>query len=164
MKKLSMLVLSLLSLSSFGYTYVGMDVPTMLMKNGFEFESVKVTNICQLEDGSFKTIKKATNKCVTYSRNFRNAFEYREAQNGCLRTGSLHLFAAESKPTSWCAEFGRDHDGEYGCIRIGRGSEVRPLTYTVQKVRYNTRGGLNNETRVIEEVLESYTHTIPACN
>ncbi|PIK15985.1 hypothetical protein [Halobacteriovorax sp. JY17] len=163
MKKLSILILAVLSFSSFAHKYVGMNVPTMLMENGFEFESVKVTNICQTADGSFKTIKKATNKCVTYSRNFRNAFEYREASNGCLRTGSLHLFASESKRTSFCAEYGRE-DGEYGCIRIGHSSEQRPLSYTVQKVRWNTRGGMNNETRVIDEVLESYTHTIPACN
>lgn len=163
MKKLSMLILTMLSFSSFAHTYVGMNVPTMLMKNGFEFESVKVTNICQLEDGSFKTINKATNKCVKYSRRFRNANDYRDANNGCLRTGSLHLFAAESKATAWCAEYGRE-DGEYGCIRIGHGSEIRPLSYTVQKVRWNTRGGINRDSRVIDEVLESYTHTIPACN
>lgn len=164
MKKIIALALSVMSFTAAAHTYVTTLTPTMLMVNGFEFESVKVTNICQLEDGSFKTIEPASNKCVTYSRNFRTAKDYRDAKNGCLRTGSLDLFASEEKSYSYCAEYGRDRDGEYGCIRIGHGQEARPLTYTIQKVRMNTRGGLNKETRVVEEVLETSEYSIQACN
>lgn len=164
MKQFITLALTTLSFSAAAHTYITTLTPTMLMENGFEFESVKVTNICQLEDGSFKTIEPASNKCVTYSRNFRTANEYRDAKNGCLRTGSLDLFATEEKAYSYCAEYGRDGDGEYGCIRIGHGKKVRPLNYTIQKVRMNTRGGLNKETRVVEEVLETSEYTIPSCN
>ncbi len=163
MKKLIALTLSFVTFSASAYTYVTTLTPSMLMENGFEFQSVEVTNICQTEDGSFKTIVPAQNRCVKYARKFRSAHEYRDAKNGCLRHGDLDLFAAATKNYSYCAEFGRDHDGEYGCIKIGHGSKVRPLTYEIQKVRMNTRGGINRDSRVVEEVLESSLYTIPKC-
>ncbi len=163
MKKITMLALSLLTVTASAHTYKTTVVPTMLMENGFEFESVKVTNICQQADGSFKTVKKAKNKCVKYSRKFRSAFEYREASNGCFKTGDLHLFSAETKQKGYCAEYGRQ-DGEYGCIRIAYNTVVKPLDYTIQEVIMDTRGGLNHETLVIKEVLSEEAFTIPSCN
>lgn len=164
MKKFIMLTLLALSASVSAHTYVTTIVPTMLMENGFEFESVKVTNICQLEDGSFKTVKKAKNKCVKYSRNFRNAQDYRDARHGCRKKGSLHLFAGETKQSGYCAEYGRDRDGDYGCLRVAYNTVVKPLTYTIKEVRINTRGGEDRDDRVIEEVLSTTSFTIPSCN
>jgi len=164
MKKLALLALTLLSVNASAAVFVKTLVPTMLMKNGWEFQSVKVTNICQLEDGTFKTVEKATNRCVKYRRNFRNANEYRDAKHGCLKKGSLHLFSAATKQSGYCAEYGRDNDGDRGCIRIAYDTVVKPLTYTIQKVKINTKGGDNRDDRVIEEVLSTSSFTIPACN
>ncbi len=164
MKKLALLALTFLTVNASAAIITKTLVPTMLMENGFEFESVKVTNICQLEDGSFKTVNKAKNKCVKYRRNFRSAMEYRDAKNGCFKKGSLHLFSAETKQSGYCAEYGRDNDGDRGCIRIAYDTVVKPLTYKIQKVKINTKGGTDRDDRVIEEVLATSFYTIPSCN
>ncbi|EQC45678.1 hypothetical protein [Bacteriovorax sp. Seq25_V] len=163
MKTIAMITFALITSAASALTYKTTNVPTMLMENGFEFESVKVTNICQQADGSFKTIDKVKNKCVKYSRNFRSAQDYRNADNGCLRTGAIHLFAAETVKKGYCAEWGRE-DGEYGCIRIAYNTVTRPLDYVIQEVIIDTRGGDDRETRVIKKVLSSEDYTIPACN
>lgn len=163
MKSFTLIAMAVVSVSASAYTYKTTIVPTMLMENGFEFESVKVTNICQLEDGSFKTIAKATNKCVKYTRNFRSAHEYREASNGCAKTGSLHLFAEETVKKGYCAAYGRE-DGEYGCIKIAYNVVSRPVDYTIQEVIMDSRGGDDRDTREVKKVLSTEEFTIPACN
>lgn len=163
MKTLAMITFALFASTASAATFKTTIVPTIKMENGFEFESVKVTNICQLADGSFKTINKVNNKCVKYSRNFRSAYEYREASNGCLKTGSIHLFAAETTTKSFCAEYGRE-DGEYGCIRFAHNTVARPLDYVIQEVIMDTKGGDDHETRVVKKVLSTQEYSIPACN
>ncbi|OUR95501.1 hypothetical protein A9Q84_16850 [Halobacteriovorax marinus] len=164
MKTIIMLALIALSASASAHKFVTTIVPTMNMESGFEFQSVKVTNICQLEDGSFKTVEKIKNRCVKYSRNFRNAQEYRDARHGCRKKGSLHLFSAETKQSGYCAEYGRDNDNDYGCLRVAYNTVAKPLTYLIKKVRINTRGGENRDDRVIDEVLSTTSFTIPSCN
>ncbi len=162
MKKVLLIAATLYSMTGFSMTKV--ITPTMLLENGFEFESVKVTNICQQVDGTFKTIAPASNKCVTYSRNFRSRTDYLDSSNGCLRTGKLHLFGPEFKKKGECTAWGRQ-DGEYGCVSIGY-TEVRvPTTYTIKKVSLKRVSGNGGGSEYeVDQVLSSWTHTIPACN
>ncbi len=162
MKNVLLATVALYSMSGFALTKV--ITPSMLLENGFEFESVKVTNICQQADGSFKTITPASNKCVTYRRNFRSRHAYLNSSNGCLITGKLHLFGPEYKTKGECTAWGRQ-DGDNGCTNISYSEVKAPTTYTIKKVSMKrvqgNEGGAQYE---VDQVLSSWTHTIPACN
>lgn len=157
----TLLLASIALYSVAGLSMTKTITPTMLLENGFEFESVKVTNICQQADGSFKTINPASNKCVKYARNFRSSNDYLDAQNGCARFGSLDLFGPESKTKGECVAWGRE-DGEYGCTQIAYHQVQLPLTYEIKKVSLKREQGGDGDL-VIDRVLSSWTHTIPSC-
>lgn len=155
MKKLILVVMAISSLSSMARTRT--VTPAMLLENGFEFQSTKVTDICVNADGNFETLAKR--KCVEYRRNFRSRFEYLEADNGCKKFGSLTLFANATKQVGECVEWQVGGE-DAGCTRIEYRTVVRPLTYEIKKHKLVRENG----DWELGKVVSSELFTIPACN
>ncbi|MDD0853913.1 hypothetical protein HBN50_12445 [Halobacteriovorax sp. GB3] len=155
MKKMILIGLTLVATSAAARTKT--VVPQMLLENGFEFQSTKVTDICQNADGTFQALAK--NKCVQYSRKFNSRNEYLDAENGCLKYGSLMLFGAATKTTGKCVQWGRDGSGEEGCLDVEYTTTDKPLTYTIKKYKVEREDGDD----VLGKVVSSWNYTIPAC-
>lgn len=159
MKKTIVILAALASTTAFA-NFTRTVTPQILLENGFAFQSVDVTNICQTEDGNFKTIS-AVKKCTKFSRTYRSRFDMLNDDNrNCLEYGKIDLFAPATKKVGVCVEWGRGQ--EDGCTRVEYSEVQRPLTYTIKKVRYARTPGDDDFKPV--RVLSSKEYTISSCN
>lgn len=156
MKKTLLVLSALISFSAFAV--VRTTVPTMLLENGFEFQSVKVTNVCVNENGSYQTIN-PVKKCVKYTKKYSSRFDRFEDENACQAMGDLHLYAPEFKKVGYCAEFGRDEDGGHDCKKLAYDYVKRPRNYEIVKARYTKKEG----DWVVSKVLSTKVHTLVNC-
>jgi len=156
MKKIILVGLTLTSITAMARTKT--VVPHMLLENGFEFQSTKVTDICVNADGTFETI--AAKKCVEYRKHYNSRFDRFEDKRACKKYGSLKLFANTTKTTGNCVEWGRVNGENGECTRIEYTTSLRPLSYEI-KTHQLVR---NDGDWDLGKVLSSELFTIPACN